>query len=76
MTQVVCIEQILPEVLAQAGGNIAECAAATAELLEVEIDAYPFVILALRFLLDAVLTTIIVSRSCSLNGSCLILVSY
>ena len=47
-----CIEQILPEVLAQAGGNIAECAAATAELLEVEIDAYPFVILALRFLLE------------------------
>lgn len=27
-------------------------------------------------LADAVLTTIIVSRSCSLNGSCLILVSY
>ncbi len=52
MTQVVGIEQILPEVFAQAACNIAECAAAAAELLEVEIDAHPFVVLALRFFLE------------------------
>ena len=46
------IEQILTEVLAQAGSNIAECATASAEVLEVEIDAHPFVVFALRFLLE------------------------
>ena len=50
--EVIGIEQILPEVLAQTGGNIAECAAAAVELLEVEIDTHPFIILALRFLLE------------------------
>ena len=43
MPEVIGIEQILPEVLAQTGGNIAECAAAAAKFLEVEIDAHPFV---------------------------------
>ena len=52
MAQVVGIEQILPEVLAQVGGNIAECATAAAKFLEVEIDAHPFVVFALRFLLE------------------------
>lgn len=52
VSEVVGIEQILTEVFAQAGGNIAKCAATAAELLEVEIDAHPFVVLALRLFLE------------------------
>ena len=52
MSEVVSIKQIFTEVFAQAGGNIAECAAAAAKFLEVEIDAHPFVVLALRLFLE------------------------